>query len=98
MSDGTGGRTSSGMETRGRVRAALEHREGVLGSGSPDQVRADVRRRIGDLAPGGGFVIASVHNEQANVPPDNVAAMWQAVELYGCHPLAVPADVPGGDT
>ena len=29
--------------------------QGVLGSGTPDEVRAEVRRRIGDLAPGGGY-------------------------------------------
>ena len=43
--------------------------QGVLGSGTPDEVRAEVRRRVADLAPGGGFVFASVHNIQANVPP-----------------------------
>jgi uroporphyrinogen decarboxylase len=51
----------------------------VLGSGTQDQVRAEVRRRVGDLAPGGGFVFAAVHNVQPNVPPENVLAMLQAV-------------------
>ena len=32
----------------------------VLGSGAPDEVRADTRKRIEDLAPGGGFVFAGV--------------------------------------
>jgi uroporphyrinogen decarboxylase len=47
----------------------------VLGSGTPDEVRAEVRRRIGDLSPGGGFVFATVHNIQPNVPPENILAM-----------------------
>ena len=47
----------------------------VLGSGTPDQVRAEVRRRIDDLAPGGGFVFATVHNIQPDVPPENILAM-----------------------
>ena len=51
----------------------------VLGSGTPDEVRAEVRRRVGDLAPGGGFVFAAVHNIQPNVPPENVLAMRLAV-------------------
>jgi uroporphyrinogen decarboxylase len=52
--------------------------QGTLGRGSPAEVEAEARRRIGDLAPGGGFVFASVHNIQANVPPENIAALWRA--------------------
>jgi uroporphyrinogen decarboxylase len=48
----------------------------VLGGGSPGEVRADVRRRVAALAPGGGFVFATVHNIQPNVPPANILAMW----------------------
>jgi uroporphyrinogen decarboxylase len=51
--------------------------QGVLGSGTPDEVRADVRRRIADLRGGGGFVFAAVHNVQPNVPPGNLVAMWE---------------------
>ncbi len=65
--------------------------QGVLGSAAPDEVREDVRRRIGDLAPGGGFVFASVHNVQANVPPENIAAMWRAVDTWGSYPVSSPA-------
>ena len=60
--------------------------QGVLGSGTPDDVRAEVRRRVADLAPGGGFIFASVHNVQANVPPENIVAMWDAVEAAGTYP------------
>ena len=49
----------------------------VLGGGSPDEVRAEVRRRIADLRDGGGFVFAAVHNVQPNVPPANLVAMWE---------------------
>lgn len=55
----------------------------VLGSGTPQQVKDEVRRRIDDLAPGGGFVFATVHNIQANVPPQNIIAMWEAVREFG---------------
>jgi uroporphyrinogen decarboxylase len=50
----------------------------VLGSGSPDDVREEVRRRVADLREGGGFVFAAVHNIQPNVPAENVVAMWSA--------------------
>lgn len=61
----------------------------VLGTGTPEQVRQDVRRRITDLAPGGGFVFATVHNIQGNVPPENIMAMWETLQQYGVyHPVA----------
>ncbi len=49
----------------------------VLPRGTPQQVRDEVRRRIDDLAPGGGFVFSTVHNVQADVPPENYLAMWE---------------------
>ncbi len=47
----------------------------VLPSGTPEEVREEVRRRVGDLAPGGGFVFATVHNIQGDVPVANIEAM-----------------------
>ena len=55
----------------------------VLARGTPDEVRAETQRRIGDLKPGGGFVFASVHNIQAHVPVENILAMWEALEEAG---------------
>jgi uroporphyrinogen decarboxylase len=56
----------------------------VLGAGTPDEVRVEVLRRVGDLAPGGGFVFAAVHNIQPNVPAENVLAMRAALaEVQG---------------
>jgi uroporphyrinogen decarboxylase len=55
----------------------------VLPFGTPDDVRAEVRRRISDLAPGGGYVLAAVHNIQNEVPPENVVAMLDAAREYG---------------
>jgi uroporphyrinogen decarboxylase len=57
----------------------------VFGTGTADQVRDDVRRNIDALAPGGGFVFATVHNTQANVPPENFVAMWEALQEYGVY-------------
>lgn len=55
----------------------------VLPSGTPQQVKDEVRRRIDDLAPGGGFVFAAVHNVQSDVPPENYMAMWETLQEYG---------------
>jgi uroporphyrinogen decarboxylase len=57
--------------------------QSVLGAGTPEDVRAEVQRRIEDLAPGGGFVFTQVHNIQPNVPPRNVVAMLEAALEYG---------------
>ena len=55
----------------------------VLPFGSPGEVRAEVRRRIEDLAPGGGFVLAAVHNIRPEVKPENVCALFEAALAYG---------------
>ena len=55
----------------------------VLPFGSPDEVRQEVRRRIEDMASGGGYVVGSVHIIQAEVPPQNILAMAEAAHVYG---------------
>ena len=51
----------------------------VLGVGTPQQIAEDVRERVRILAPGGGFVFQQIHNIMANVPPENIEAMFQAI-------------------
>jgi uroporphyrinogen decarboxylase len=55
----------------------------VLPRGTTAEVREEVRRRIADLAPGGGFVLGAVHNIQAEVPVENVLAMVEAAREFG---------------
>jgi uroporphyrinogen decarboxylase len=50
----------------------------VLPSATPEAVKKHVRERVRILAPGGGFVFQQVHNIMANVPPENVVAMFAA--------------------
>ncbi|MCU0959199.1 MAG: hypothetical protein MUF48_03770 [Pirellulaceae bacterium] len=50
----------------------------VLSEGTPDEIRAHVRHQVEILKPGGGFVFQQVHNILANVPPQNVLAMFEA--------------------
>ena len=59
--------------------------QGVLPHGTPQDVKDDVRRNIEALAPGGGFVFNTVHNIQADVPPENVIAMLEALAEYGVY-------------
>ena len=55
----------------------------VLPFGSPADVAAEVKRRIDDLGPGGGYVLCAVHNIQADVSPENICAMYDAAREYG---------------
>jgi uroporphyrinogen decarboxylase len=59
----------------------------VLTFGTPDQVEAEVRRRIAELAPGGGFVFNQIHNVQPQVPAENIVRMLDTVLEYGRYPL-----------
>ncbi len=49
----------------------------VLPRGTPDEVKADVRKRIEALAPGGGTIFGAIHNILGDVPPENILAMWE---------------------
>jgi uroporphyrinogen decarboxylase len=49
----------------------------VLLRGTRKEIEEEVKRRIDDLSLNGGFVFASIHNIQANTPPENIATMFQ---------------------
>lgn len=87
--------SAKGMDTR-RLKAefgkhltfwgAIDTQQ-VLPHGSPEDVEAEVRRRVLDLGPGGGYVVAPVHNIQGDVPAANVISLYQAARHYGRYPL-----------
>jgi uroporphyrinogen decarboxylase len=54
----------------------------ILPQGTPAQVRSHVLHQCETLAPGGGFVFQQVHNIMANVPAENLIAMYDAVHEY----------------
>jgi uroporphyrinogen decarboxylase len=55
----------------------------VLPSASPEQVREQVRRNVEIFKAGGGYVFNGIHNIQADVPPENVVALFDAAYEYG---------------
>ena len=57
----------------------------ILPYGSPSQVREEVKRRLEDFMPGGGFVFNPVHNIQSDVPPENIMAMWETLHKFGIY-------------
>jgi len=54
----------------------------TLPFGTPEEVREEVRQLIETFKPGGGFVFATVHNIQANIPVENLLALFEAVNEY----------------
>ena len=57
----------------------------VLPRGTPAEVREQVLRNVETLMPGGGYIFATVHNIQADVPPENIVAMVEALREAGVY-------------
>ena len=54
----------------------------ILNKASPQEVQDHVRRNIEILAPGGGFVFNPIHNILPDVPPENILAMFAAIDEF----------------
>ena len=59
--------------------------QAVLPRGSAGDVRREVMRRLDDLACGGGYVLAPVHDVQPEVPPANLCAIFDAADEWEEH-------------
>lgn len=57
----------------------------ILPFGTPDEVRAEVKRIIGILGKDGGYMLSSVHTILPDVPAENVLAMVDAALEYGTY-------------
>jgi uroporphyrinogen decarboxylase len=83
--------TASGMETK-RLKGEYGRdlafwgggvdTQSVLCRGSAAEVEAETLKQLELLSAGGGFVFATVHNIQADVPPENIVAMTKAVGRF----------------
>ncbi|MCX7040660.1 MAG: hypothetical protein NT005_16190, partial [Spirochaetes bacterium] len=61
----------------------------VLPLGSPADVEAEVKLRLSQLAPGGGYILCPSHNVQPTTPFENIRAFYRAAERYRSYPLNV---------
>lgn len=61
----------------------------TLPQGTPEEVREEVRVRIGEMAPGGGYILSSSHRLQPDIPPENIIAMYEAAKEFGTYPIQV---------
>ena len=60
----------------------------VLGNAAPEEIREHVQERLKIFSPGGGYVFNQIHNIQANVPPENILAMFDAAYEFGAYGTA----------
>ena len=51
----------------------------ILRCGTPEEVQRHVKEQVEIMSPGGGFVFQQVHNILADVPPENIIAMFETV-------------------
>ena len=56
--------------------------QNILPNGKPQEIKDAVRKQIEILSPDGGFVFAAVHNIQADVPPENILALFAGIAEY----------------
>ncbi|MGD9125781.1 MAG: uroporphyrinogen decarboxylase family protein [Planctomycetia bacterium] len=54
----------------------------MLTNGAPAEIKRHVKELLKIWTPSGGFVFEQVHNIQANVPPENVVAMFDAIAEF----------------
>lgn len=57
--------------------------------GSREEVIAEVKRRIKQLAPGGGYILAPANHLQADVPAQNVVTLFQSAHQFGNYPICM---------
>ena len=64
--------------------------------GSRGDVVDEVRRRIRQLGPGGGYVVAPANHVQPDVPVENVIALYEAARRFGRYPIDVETGQDAG--
>lgn len=55
----------------------------TLPFGTPDEVKEDVKGKVDIFSPGGGYIFNTIHNIQAETPPQNIEAAFESAFKYG---------------
>jgi len=61
----------------------------LLPFGTPKKIRQEVKRLIKILGPGGGWIAAPSHNIEPETPPENIVAMFDALQEFGTYPINI---------
>ncbi len=88
------------VSARGMIPAELKARYGkalsfwggidtqhLLPHGTPSDVAQAASATLRALGPGGGYILAAVHNIQPGVPAENIIAMYDTARTTGLYPL-----------
>jgi len=59
----------------------------ILSNGTPDQIKAEARRILRHVSPGGGHIFGSSNSIHDAVPLENLHAMLDAAHTYGAYPI-----------
>lgn len=62
--------------------------DSTLTLGTPEEVRDEVKLRIGTVGPGGGYCCGSSNSVPEYVPYENYVAMIEAVKDFGTYPIS----------
>ena len=57
-----------------------------------ENVVREVKTRLRQLAPGGGYILAPANHVQADVPVENLVALYQAARDFGSYPINLPEE------
>ena len=56
--------------------------QSTLPFGTPKEIREEVRYNMACLMPDGGYIASNIHNITAEVPPENIMAMFMAAKDF----------------
>lgn len=59
----------------------------TLTLGNTEEVEAEVKQRIAEVGPGGGYILATSNGIAYYCKPENIIAMAETVHQYGAYPL-----------
>ena len=59
-------------------------------TGTPAETIGEVKRRIADYAPGGGYIAGPSNHFTSDVPVENFFALYRTAREFGTYPYPLP--------
>ena len=60
----------------------------LLGRGTPEDIRREVKKLLRSVSPGGGHILSSGNSIASSTQPENLLAMIQTCKEYGMYPIS----------
>ncbi len=96
--------STAGMEDTAALKARFGDRlafhgamdvQQMMPNATPEELRWEIARRMSDLGPDGGYIIAPCHNIGHDIPTANTLAFFDLVRELGRYPLALDDALAG---